>query len=63
MRAVSTPNRGRSRRRSSRKLHIGVDADTGRVVAAALTTNDVEDGAQVRSLLDQIDRPIASQPS
>jgi len=50
----------RSRCRSWRKLHIGVDADTGRVVAAALTTNDADDGAQVGPLLDQIDRPIAS---
>jgi hypothetical protein len=33
---------GTSRRRSWRKLHIGVDADTGRIVAAALTTNDVD---------------------
>src|SRR6476619_7907822 len=38
-----------SRRRSWRKLHIGVDADTGRIVAAALTTNDVDDGSR-RSL-------------
>src|SRR3954470_9185099 len=30
-------------RRSWRKLHVGVDADTGRIVAAALTTNDVDD--------------------
>ena len=37
-----------------------VDADTGRVVAAALTTNDVDDGSQVGPLLDQIDGPIAS---
>src|SRR6202040_405502 len=51
---------GTSRRRSWRKLHIGVDADTGRVVAAALTTNDVDDGSQVGPLLDQIDGPIAS---
>jgi hypothetical protein len=51
---------GTSRRRSWRKLHIGVDADTGRVVAAALTTNDVDDGSQVGPLLDQIDDPIAS---
>src|SRR6516164_1769273 len=49
-----------SRRRSWRKLHIGVDADTGQVVAAALTTNDVDDGSQVGPLLDQIDGPIAS---
>jgi hypothetical protein len=51
---------GTSRRRSWRKLHIGVDADTGRIVAAALTTNDVDDGSQVGPLLDQIDDPIAS---
>ncbi len=51
---------GTSRRRSWRKLHIGVDADTGQIVAAALTTNDVDDGSQVGPLLDQIDRPIAS---
>src|SRR5258706_15796444 len=43
-----------------RKLHIGVDADTGRIVAAALTTNDVDDGSQIGPLLDQIDDPIAS---
>src|SRR3954453_13725328 len=49
-----------SRRRSWRKLHIGVDADTGRIVATALTTNDVDDGSQVGPLLDQIGDPIAS---
>src|SRR4051794_8842857 len=31
-----------------------------RVVAAALTTNDVDGGSQVGPLLDQIDGPIAS---
>jgi hypothetical protein len=51
---------GTSRRRSWRKLHIGVDADTGQIVAAALTTNDVDDGSQVGPLLDQIDRPVAA---
>ena len=51
---------GTSRRRSWRKLHIGVDADTGQIVAAALTTNEVDDGSQVGPLLNQIDRPIAS---
>ena len=51
---------GASRRRSWRKLHIGVDADTGRIVAAALTTNDRDDGSQVAPLLDQIDGPVAS---
>ncbi len=47
-------------RRSWRKLHIGVDADTGRIVASALTGNDAGDGSQVGPLLDQVDRPVAS---
>jgi IS5 family transposase len=51
---------GTSRRKSWRKLHIGVDADSGRIVAAALTTNDVDDGSQVGPLLDRIDGPIVS---
>src|SRR3954462_7766590 len=38
---------GTRTRRSWRKSHVGVDADTGRIVAAALTTNDVDDGALV----------------
>jgi hypothetical protein len=41
-------------------LHIDVDADPGQVVAATLTTNDVEDASQVSPLLDQIGRPVAS---
>ena len=47
-------------RRSWRKLHLATDADTGRIVASALTTNDVGDGSQVGPLLDQIDGPVAS---
>ena len=49
-----------STRRSWRKLHLGRDADTGQIVAATLTTNDVDDGSQVGPLLDQVDGPIAS---
>jgi hypothetical protein len=30
-------------RRSWRKLHIGVDADTGQIIATELTTNDIDD--------------------
>ena len=51
---------GITRRRSWRKLHLGIDADTGQIVAAGLTTNDVDDGSQVDPLLDQITDPIAS---
>jgi Transposase DDE domain len=42
-----------------RKLHIGVDANTGEIVAAELT-NDVHDGSQVGPLLDQVAGPLAS---
>ena len=51
---------GTKTRRSWRKLHIGMDADTGEIVAAALTTNDVDDASQVGPLLDQINGPLAS---
>src|SRR5271168_3923479 len=45
---------------SWRKLHIGVDANTGEIVAAALTTNDVDDASQIGPLLDQVEGPVAS---
>ncbi len=47
-------------RRSWRKLHLGMDADTGKIVASLLTTKDVDDGSQIGPLLDQIPDPIAS---
>ncbi len=50
---------GTRTRRSWRKLHIGVDADTGQIVAATLTTSNVDDASQVSSLLDQAG-PVAS---
>ena len=51
---------GTRRRRSWRKLHIGVDADTGQILASELTMSDVDDGSQVEALLDQITSPLAS---
>jgi hypothetical protein len=51
---------GTQRRRSWRKLHIGVDAETGQILASELTTSDGEDGSQVEPLLDQITTPLAS---
>src|SRR5215216_3525270 len=51
---------GTRTRRSWRKLHLGVDADTGQVVAAVLTDRDAADGAQVGPLLDHVDGPVAS---
>jgi len=51
---------GAKTRRSWRKLHIGLDADTGQIVAATLTTKEVDDGAEVGTLLDQVPGPLAS---
>jgi hypothetical protein len=51
---------GTTRRRSWRKLHIGVDAETGQILASELTTNDVDDGSQVGALLNLITDPLAS---
>jgi IS5 family transposase len=51
---------GTSRRRSWRKLHIGIDAGTGEIVAIELTEKDVDDATQTGALLDQVGNPIAS---
>jgi Transposase DDE domain len=51
---------GTRRRRAWRKLHIGLDAETGQILASELTTSDVDDGSQVEPLLDQITDPLAS---
>jgi IS5 family transposase len=51
---------GTRKRRSWRKLHIGVDANTGKIVAATLTTKDVDDASQVGPLLEQVEGPVAS---
>ena len=51
---------GAKTRRSWRKLHVGLDADTGQIVAASLTTKEVDDGAEVGALLDQVETSMAS---
>ena len=55
-----TEKHGTTRRRSWRKLHLATDADTGRIVASALTDKDADDGSQVGPLLEQVDGPVAS---
>ncbi len=47
-------------RRSWRTLHLGIDADTGQIVASALTPKDVDDGSQADPLLDQVAGPVTS---
>lgn len=49
---------GYSKRRTWRKLHLGVDEAGGDIVAAAVTTNDLSDGQRLPELLDQIDAVV-----
>jgi Transposase DDE domain len=51
---------GTRRRRSWRKLHLATDADTGHIVASALTDKDADDGSQIGPLLDRVEGPVAS---
>ena len=51
---------GTKMRRSWRKLHLGMDAGTGKIVASLLTAKDVDDDSQVGFLLDQVEGPLAS---
>jgi hypothetical protein len=51
---------GTQRRRAWRKLHLGVDAKTGTIVASTLTSKEVDDAAELGPLLDQIDDPLAA---
>lgn len=49
---------GSSKRRTWRKLHLGVDEATGTILAAVLSTNDVADGAVLPDLIEQLETPI-----
>jgi hypothetical protein len=51
---------GTKTRRSWKKLHLGVDAGTGRIEAVELTTSDADDGSRVGPLLDQVEGAVAS---
>lgn len=49
---------GVSKRRTWRKLHLGCDPDTGFILCATLTNNDVDDASQLEPLLDQVEDTI-----
>jgi hypothetical protein len=51
---------GTSKRRSWRKLHVGIDADNGQIVAFDLTDKEIEDASHVEPLLEQLDDAPAS---
>ena len=40
-----TRQHGISKRRTWRKLHLGIDEATGEILSAVVTTNDIHDGA------------------
>ncbi len=44
---------GKQKRRTWRKLHLGVDSDTGEITAVTLTDNTSGDGSQVEPLLEE----------
>jgi transposase len=53
-----TRQHGISKRRTWRKLHLGVDETTGEIIAAVVTTNDIGDGPVLNDLLEQIEEEL-----
>lgn len=53
-----TRQHGISKRRTWRKLHLGIDEATGEIVAVVVTTNDVHDGEVLNDLLDQVETEL-----
>lgn len=50
-----TRQHGISKRRTWRKLHLGLDESTGEVLAMELSTNDVSDGEVFPDWLEQVE--------
>jgi len=49
---------GYSKRRTWRKLHLGVDPSTGHIHCSIMTENDIDDGSQLEPLLEQVDQKV-----
>jgi hypothetical protein len=49
---------GKSKRRTWRKLHLLIDAETQEIVAEALTENDIHDSQEVAPLLKQVPNKV-----
>ncbi|WP_244283690.1 IS5 family transposase [Pseudovibrio sp. Tun.PSC04-5.I4] len=50
----------RIKRRTWRKIHLGLDLNTGEIVCSELTEDTVADPAVVPDLLDQVEGPVAT---
>jgi hypothetical protein len=48
----------KAKRKSWRKLHLGLDLVSGQIVCSDLTADDVGDPTALPSLLDQTDGPV-----
>ena len=51
-------HKNKAKRKSWRKLHLGLDLVSGKIVCSDLTTDDVGDPTALPDLLDQIDGPV-----
>jgi len=49
---------GDDKRRTWRKLHLGIDESTKEIVASAVTTNDIKDSQVLGNWLEPVDEPI-----
>jgi hypothetical protein len=53
-----TRQHGISKRRTWRKLHLGVDEETGEILAVVVSTNDISDGEVLPDLVNAIEDEI-----
>ncbi len=49
---------GWTKRRTWRKIHLGIDEKTGEIVAALVSTNDVSDSEALPDLLEQVEEKL-----
>ena len=56
---LQSKHKTKSKRKSWRKLHLGLDLATGEIVCSDLTTDDVGDPTALPELLDQIDGDVS----
>jgi Transposase DDE domain len=57
---MAVEKHGTRRRWAWRKLHLGVDAETGMIVASTLTGKEGDNAAELDQLLDQIEQLVAA---
>lgn len=56
---LQTKHKAKAKRKSWRKLHLGLDLASGDIICSELTLDNVGDATAVTELLDQIDEPVS----